>query len=192
MCVILHRCRFLHIPKTGGTWVRNALNTACPNVAKTAYGHGGLQDAPGQGMFTFAFIRHPWSWWRSYWLFKRTLGWDLKNRLDIMCMDNVFERFMTNVADTEEGHCTRLFENFVGCDATDIQFVGRSENLVDHLVVALQRADEPFNEQRLRETAIANAGNYKLFSTRCSAEVRQRILDAEHKIMTRFDYAADD
>jgi hypothetical protein len=191
MCVILQRCRFLHNPKTGGTWVRQALGASCRPFANTEFKHPGLNEAPGRGLFTVAFVRHPWSWWRSYWLFKRTHGWDFNNHVDIACMDNVFERYMVNVADKFPGHCTSVFQQFVGYDATEIEYVGRFESLVDNLVAALELAGEPFDEQHLRDTAVVNAGDYNLFSTHCSVEVRQRVLDAEHNIMARFNYSAD-
>jgi len=192
MALLLQHCRFLHTPKTGGTWVRAALKNSGIILAETETAHVEFDQCPGRGLFTIAFVRHPWTWWKSYWLYKRSHGWGFENRFDLRCMDNQFERFMLKVLEKTPGHCTNVFQRFVGQHDRQVDFVGAYENLVGDMVTALVLAGEPFDEQRLRHTKVRNAGDYAAFSTACSREICQRVLEAEHEAMARFNYGAED
>lgn len=93
---------FLHVPKTGGMWVRNVLH-AC-NLVKSEIGYRhdpmrdvlngrtfkkiGLNDLLGSGRpadcadieleklpYTFCFVRHPLKWYESYYKFMCQLNW---------------------------------------------------------------------------------------------------------------------
>ena len=65
--LITPRTRFLHIPKTGGTWVTLALQVAgvpCQIVwtrlGPGSRGHATLEQTTAYSdRFTFAFVRHP-------------------------------------------------------------------------------------------------------------------------------------
>ncbi len=191
MALILQNCRLLHTPKTGGSWACVAVRNSGVVVAETETRHVELKQCPGRGLFTIAFVRHPWNWWKSYWIFKRTHGWDLKNRFDVRCMENDFERFMVNVLENSPGHCSAVFRRFVGAVGHEISFIGTFENLVDDLVKGLHCAGERFHEEKLRATPTRNVGDYQAFTTRCSDELRQRVLESEREALERFHYSAD-
>ena len=106
-------------------------------------------------------------------------------------MDNEFERFMINVLDHAPGHCSEVFRKFVGTADREIEFVGMFENLVDDLVAGLRLAGAQFDEAGLRKTAIRNASDYSAFSTKCSPEIRDRVLNAECELFERFNYSTD-
>src|ERR1044072_6917434 len=63
---------FLHLPRTGGRFVAKTLQeTLGLNVREVGYEHS-HKDAIGLVRFrkqpyTFAFVRHPVSWYASYW-----------------------------------------------------------------------------------------------------------------------------
>ncbi len=192
MALILRNCRLLHIPKTGGTWVRTALKSAGTTLAESGYSHNILDESPGRGMFTIAFVRHPWSWWRSYWAHKRRCKWDFQNRLDLHCMHNEFEQFMINVLDYHPGYCSEVFRSYVGPPGHEINFIGKHENLVEDLVAALRRVGEPFDEAALRATRRINVGDYGAFPTQCSDEIRVRMIEAESEAIERFGYQTSD
>ena len=159
-------------------------------MAETKYSHHHLADCPGRGMFTIAFVRHPWNWWKSYWAYKRRTKWDLKNHFDLQCMHNEFEPFLLNVLRLQPGYCSRLFTKFTGPLKQEINFVGRHENLVEDLITVLHRVAEPFDEQALRDTQGENRSNYETFVPTCSNEVRLRIFEAEAEAIRRFGYAS--
>jgi hypothetical protein len=188
MALILQNCRLLHTPKTGGSWASAAVQRSGAVCAETETRHVELKQCPGRGLYTIAFVRHPWNWWKSYWIFKRSHGWDLNNRFDLQCMDNHFERFLLNVLESSPGHCSAVFRRFVGAVGHEISFIGSFENLANDLVKGLQSAGERFDEEKLRATPKRNLGDYQAFSTRCSEELRQRVLAAEREAFERFSY----
>lgn len=92
---------FLHIPKTGGTWVTKVLREAGLVRCSIGHRHANLDHllAPGwQGLgrrlewgwkrslhlrthprpFTFCFVRHPLDWYESFYLYKSqpSLNWE--------------------------------------------------------------------------------------------------------------------
>ena len=187
MALITKRCRFLHTPKTGGIWVNTAIANAGITVAVAAE-HLNVYNAPGHGMFTIAFIRAPWPWWKSYWVFKKKRGWDRENDFDMECWSDDFEQFVGNVISRRPGYWTEVCSLFVGRPGEEIDFIGRYERLVDDLVRGLQLAGETFDERRLRATPKANCGDYQRFSPVCSEELQTRLLEAEREGIERFGY----
>jgi hypothetical protein len=90
---------FLHIPKTGGTWVTRVLREAGlvrfrfshkhADLERTLrFGHyyrfqylkrtlrGGLRlEARVRGAYKFCFVRHPVAWYRSFFKYMQRLDW---------------------------------------------------------------------------------------------------------------------
>ena len=98
--LILPNACFLHVPKTGGSWVKKAIAAAgieCQDYRLAGDPHIGLQDCPCPEKFKFAFVRHPVDLYRSYWQFKMTNGWDEKNPLDQSCQSDDFHQFTRDV-----------------------------------------------------------------------------------------------
>ena len=82
------RSIYIHLPKTGGTWLQEAaraagLSTTAPppraGGGPAAHYHAGLADVYVDGHFSFAFVRHPLDWWRSYWGDRMRRGWQRDN-----------------------------------------------------------------------------------------------------------------
>lgn len=90
---------FLHIPKTGGTWVREVLKEQGLVVASFGHLHAdyrhtqyywqqypehivplalkrrSLSPALKKDSFVFCFVRHPLSWLESWWSFMTSQNW---------------------------------------------------------------------------------------------------------------------
>lgn len=57
--IVTERSVFLHVPKTGGTWMREVLTP----ITKETHGHILLADTSKENIF--AFVRNPWAWYVS-------------------------------------------------------------------------------------------------------------------------------
>lgn len=73
MALVLSNSVFIHVRKTGGSWVREAIKAcAIPHEENGPYDceyHAGVFDLPLflASRFTFGFVRHPADWIRSAW-----------------------------------------------------------------------------------------------------------------------------
>jgi len=67
---------FLHIPKTGGSWVEQALREIGVQIEQPAtihgvtYRHSLLSMFQEQYPYVFTFVRHPLSWYESWWKYQ--------------------------------------------------------------------------------------------------------------------------
>jgi hypothetical protein len=183
-------CVFLHVPKTGGTWVREALRAGGVAVEPVDPDepHTELDACPCPQKFKIAFVRHPLSVYQSYWRFKKTDGWDRRNPFDGACASGSFASFVENVLAKYPGWCSRRFESFVGVAGAEIEFVGRCERLADDLVRALRAAGEPFDEARLRETPPVNVSVWPIEDARWPDNLAERVLTSESDALERFGY----
>jgi hypothetical protein len=187
------RTVFIHVPKTGGGWVTDAMKAA--GIQQDPIGaehHLGKDQIDLRGRFAFAFVREPLSWYGSLWNFRRRL-WREKESDPSMVIpqgefsDETFARdfpdFVENVISTWPGYLSRYYEHYVGKAGDQVDFVGRYENLVDDLVRALEAGGEEFDEGILRNYP-ANNRSGPLPS--CSDELKQRVLHAERGAYERF------
>ena len=189
------RLVFLHVPKTGGTWVAQA--AAAAGVAAVApdhphydahyslHGHADVLDTAGYaGRLRVAFVRHPLDWWRSYWGHRMRAGWT-DGDIDRLASDD-FNAFAAAVAERFPGHLAGLFERFVGTAAEPIEFIGRYESLCDDLCIALRAAAEPFDESLLRAHPPANSNDYRIFPAVYEPAVAAALAEAERAAIERF------
>jgi hypothetical protein len=67
---------FLHIPKTGGSWVEKTLGEAGLRIEQPAtiegvtYRHCLVSMFKDRYPFVFTFVRHPLRWYESWWKFQ--------------------------------------------------------------------------------------------------------------------------
>lgn len=204
MALLLPHSIFFHIPKTGGSWVRSAVSNAGIPVneiikmpAKHYLNVGRLMhtfptDVHLTDRFRFAFVRHPLTYYQSYWCFRMLRGWDSELTIDRTCQNDNFEKFVRAVLTEEaEGWVTRNYCRFLGKDFRLLDFVGRMENLADDLVIALTLAGESFDERALRATPPLNV-SFALpeWKVRCTypPDLRAAVCKAEWRVMEHFGY----
>lgn len=188
------RLLFLHLPKTGGTWATSAMLAAGVPVLqpRSLPFHANLaQTIAYRDRFSFAFVRHPLEFWRSYWAFRLRDGWDLDNQIDAQAHSPDFNVFVSRLAEHQPGAASALYEQFVGRRPGDVDFVGRFERLVDDLVAALRLAGEPFDEAGLRAQPPLNVSDYGgLPVPWYRPDTAERLAASEHAAIERF-YAHD-
>lgn len=209
MALLLPRSLFFHIPKTGGSWVRRAVKRAgipadevIPDVPAARLQPGDLIHAlPMQlqirNRFRFAFVRHPLTYYQSYWSYRMKVGWDPeRNVVDRKYRSDDFETFVRSVlAKVPDGWVSAVYERYLGTDFLGFDFVGQMERLSDDLVVALTFAGETFNEEALRDTPLENtASQEQEWVPRCqyTPDLRALVCRAERRAMRHFGYSAEE
>jgi hypothetical protein len=154
MPVVLKKANalFLHVPKTGGSFVFKALQelgieiqhpTLKPGVSVA---HALPRHVEGEFDFAFLFVREPMSWYRSWWRFQmgREHPWDAfepwnwhPQRGIERYADDDFERWLRALLYGNPGHVSSLYERYVDDVTHGVGFVGRHERLADDLAAVL-------------------------------------------------------
>jgi hypothetical protein len=188
--ILPHSC-FLHVPKTAGSWVKQAIQAAGIPYESFSVGHNqhpGLQDCPAPHKFKFAFVRHPLNLYRSYWQYKMTYGWDANNLIDQRCRSENFQTFVATVVQQLPGIYSQSLHDFVGRPGHEINFVGKYENLVEDLVSALQQGGELFDAAAIRQLQPLNVSDKQAYPAVYTPELEAGVLAAEAEVIARFNY----
>ena len=181
------RSIFYHIPKTGGTWVRRAIEAAGIPAAEVGDSpHCAFTSTNGSGLFKFAFVRHPLTWYQSFWCYRMRLGWRMEDTLD-PCMSRNFETFVDNVIQRIPNHLVWRYEKYVGPDPGVLDFVGKQENLQQDLIRALRMAGEKFDEDKILAVPRLNASSTH---PEYADNLREKVLNSEAEVISRFGYDA--
>ncbi len=189
---------FLHVPKTGGTWVTSASLAAgvratapdAPHFA-AAYspdGHATLREVPEYAdRFKVAFVRHPLDWWRSYWGHRMREGaWRSDVEIDRLAGHDDFGEFIGRVVERLPGYLSATYEQFVGTPGHEVDFIGRYERLADDLCSALTLAGERFDEGRLRAAPRVNINDYQRFPAYYEPRLAHALSRSEACAIERF------
>ena len=152
------RLLFIHVPKTGGTWVKKAMESGGVSVSVEGPAvHPRIWELDRRGRYTFAFVRDPLSWWGSEWKFRRFHGYrEYRDHPYDRWLDLGFDRFLEKVVDECPGYLSRVYEHHLGPIDDSIDFVGHYESLGDDLVKALRLAGEEFDEKSVRAVPVTN------------------------------------
>lgn len=203
MALLLPRSVFIHVPKTGGSWVRAAVRNAGIQTQELGCSwhegdrcdhsyafdfrhriesphvcwHNRYCDVDAGGRFVFAFVRHPVSYYRSHWSYKTQHGWDERSAADRELKADSLEGFVRKVLERRpRGWVSGMYRNFLLREGKMPDFVGYQERLADDLVRALRLAGETFDEDALRATPPVNTSAVAadLLPTALAAEVLAR------------------
>jgi len=162
MAIQTDKSIFYHIPKTGGTWVKAAIQHSglryenCKHLHREhPFGllraHATPTGTEAEG-FSFCFVRHPVAWYRSFWCYraerfaihgpKRDMSFPADH-----CWDTDPGQFAHNLMDAfPGGFVTQLYQFYVH----DVDYVGQQETLREDLVEALTLAGEDFDAEAVR------------------------------------------
>lgn len=183
------RLLFVHVPKTGGSWVSAALDAAGVEVEKIGETpHSEIKDLDVRGRFTFAFVREPLSWYGSTWNYRRKhQPNDWRGRywqpIDEWIQNLEFHDFLEKLIEDRPALLSRYYELYVGPPRDPIDFIGRYENLQEDLILALELAEQGFDEEALRAVAPVNTSAP---TPPCPEEIRDRLVQSEKDAYERF------
>ncbi len=198
-CVCGDRALFLHIPKTGGSWVESTLKAHGLGDEKVAtidgvtWRHAPLPMLRQSFDFTFTFVRHPLSWYESWWKFQAGQWqifepgvWHPQRTLE-RCQSDDFSEFIRLMIRHEPGYVSRMYEWFIGPPGHDyVQFVGRQETLAGDLVEVLTRLGCEFDVEMVRQAPRANESPKQMGEPVWDPGLRARVLELEAPAVARF------
>jgi len=185
MALLLPRSVFYHIPKTGGSWVREAVRSAGIPAQEIGNLHATPQEAGPQGRLAFTFVRDPLTWYPSYWMYQMRMAWDLPNSALGAFRSDDFGSFMRRVLRKRPGFLSKLYGSYVGLPFHPVQFIGRQENLAEDLIHALRLAGERFDERRILSTPPRNSSRIRPV---LSGSLQEAVSRSELPAMETFGY----
>lgn len=215
MALLLPKSLFLHVPRTGGSTVRKVVQDLGLAVAEVRCDHHvltkqsiksaccmhntlseiGYEYLDLQDRFTFAFVRHPLTWYQSYWSLRTYHNsWEWDNRIDMKLKADTFTQFLQNVLEHFPGRASFMFERFFK-DSVPLDFIGRYERLEEDLAYALSTAGEPVDPITFALPRAWNSGVKRYgMAQRClyTEELHAAICEQETGIMDRFGYKPED
>jgi hypothetical protein len=190
---------FLHIPKTGGTWVGQALAHCgvaleqAETIAGVTYRHPVLPMVQLTHPFVFTFVRHPLSWYESWWKFMAGIWpifepgvWHPQRDLE-KCRSDDFSEFIRLCIEHEPGYVSRMYEWYIGPPGHEfVNFIGRHESLVEDLVRVLLLLGHQFDERALQNHQPENVSLKRCGEPIWDSRLKRRLLELEAPAIRRF------
>jgi len=220
---------FLHVPKTGGTWIRHVLRDQelvkmewphpHPDLdrvlnlpryypwhfAKQSIKHRSLNLYHEiQESYKFCFVRHPHSWYESYWRFMTGLDWKsyheerTSERSHLLkepwhpnsYLERIgssdFDTFMQLVIDHYPGYLTQMYGWYA--PPGEVDFIGRTESLVDGLLSVLCTLGADVDETEVRKTEKVNTSPSHIDPPDWDEDLRAEVRRLEAPLFKRFEY----
>lgn len=212
MALATDKSLFLHIPKTGGIWVRYAIKKLGIKFWEIGDQHAHFpkygeksrllafhDDEYYKEKYIFTFVRHPLSWYQSRWAFRMKHGWKPGlHPLDYNCASNDFRIFVKNVLNySPRGWVTIEYLNYLDNTPKPIDFIGKTENLTKDLITALTLAGEDFDPEIIKQLPRANDsdldGKSSSYWATYTEDLMRGVIAAESTIISRYyhDYVID-
>ncbi len=205
---------FIHVPKCGGNWVRDALKQQGLWRCRIGFKHSTPERiadvwrfhraqflrhlptrpdvTPGRlrRAFKFCFVRNPVTWYESWWKFMAGdwHPWEVgrwhPQRPIDPCGDDDFNVFVENVLRERPGYVGEMYDEYV----QGADFVGRTERLAEDLREALRTAGVEVSSEALRDVPRANVSTPRRGLPRWDPDVLRRLIEAESRAIARFGY----
>ncbi|MFW5760160.1 MAG: sulfotransferase family 2 domain-containing protein [Cyclobacteriaceae bacterium] len=221
---------FLHIPKTGGSWVHKVLKEQ--NLIKIEFSHkhadmervlnfprfytGGFIHQSWKlktlhlheeikNAYKFCFVRHPLSWYESYWRFMTGLNWDKFHELEYkrkylrgrvwhpnLVLENIggpdFNQFIQNVIKEYPGYVTEFYGWYTL--PFHINFIGKQENMKEDLIKVLTDLGEKFDKDKIYKVGKENQSKQQVQIPKWDENLKEEILKLEYAAFKRYGYQA--
>ena len=229
---LINGAEFLHIPKTGGTWVesvlernkliakrvghkhadydRNLLSSTltgqqhlseAARLAQTqVLKHFGYAPKSNSNFgFRFCFVRHPLSWYESWWKFMKARKWEnahlsyspkdchpnsILNRLG----SDDFNEFVSNVVKQHPGYVSRLLFAYT---KPGISFIGRTESIREDLTYLLDLLALPYDRTTIAKSRKMNVSKTYDTEIQWDSELKKIVMKLELPALLSFGYLSE-
>lgn len=207
MALILDKCVILHAPKTGGTWVREALDAAGvayrlsggddsmpPSERLAASAHHDREDVRhvAPKLPRIAFVRHPASLLKSWWAHRTLHGWTYTDagRIDACGEEGIgFQAFIDRYLEDCPGEVSRMLDRYTGPEENPVMFVGRQERLRDDLLAFLTTLRVEFDASAVRSFPNCNVATAAVEpQPEYRVDQLSRIMDVDARTIERWGY----
>ena len=229
---LINGAEFLHIPKTGGTWVESILEKNKliakrfghkhtdydSNLLKsTLTGQQHLKEAgrlaqskilnlfsyspksSSHDSFRFCFVRHPLSWYESWWKFMKAREWEAADTpysrrnfhpnsvLNKHGSDD-FNEFVSNIIQERPGYVSELLFAYT---KPDISFIGRTETIREDLVYLLDLLALPYDCKTIEKSPKMNVSKTNDKEIQWDPELKKIVIRLELPALLSFGYLSD-
>ena len=193
---------FIHIPKTGGQWVEEALlRTGVPVQLIThpqdprhADRHCLFEHTELKPNIVFACVRDPAEWYESWWKYQtgREHSWDewewhptypLQN-----CRHSEFNEFMEIVINIFPGFVSKLYDCYLRTEdmLSRHVVVCRTDKLADHFLRVMTMLGIKCSDSATRKFQPINRSHGTCGNPIWRKDVKARMYKAESEIMERY------
>ena len=186
----------MHVPKTGGTWLGDTLRRLGLLQTDTRLPHTPLMEFVypiEQAAFKFAFVRHPLTWYESWWRWSMDITW--RNQLQVPILPACafepnadFNAFVSKCVEIAPGMVSAMYELFVGPTDHPIEFIGRQEQAMEDLKQLLTLRGLSFDASILETSGKQRVSGYP--APMWDIDLKDRVAKAEQQAMVRFGYSA--
>ena len=193
MALTVNNSIFIHLPKTGGTFLRNVLlkfsSDAVTDVSQGFHRYLDTHDLSKYD-FSFSIVRHPIAWYESVWkhiniVKTKGIGWG-GNTHTLSEIEKYYSKnfniFIKNVIDNEPGFYSNALKDYIGPNYDSVDFVARTENLYEDSCYILDKLGISYDIDILNATHTF-ARNEEIIWDSLNKEL---ILQAESKIIDKF------
>lgn len=148
---------------------------------------------------TFCFVRHPISWYESYFKYCESLGWPTwgsyenlryyhpKAPLDGLG-DKDFNKFIENVLNSRPGYLTELYGQFA---QPPVKHIGKQESLAEDLLRILKDLGLNVDEERILSHKKVNVSKRPSKTLEWDQTLREELIKTEYAVIKRFGYTAE-
>lgn len=170
-----------HVPRCGGTWIERTLqNGGLLEPAAYIKSHNPYPKEAVKDKLLFCFIRHPASWYASYWNRRMCLGWT-ECPFDSYKSDNL-NTFVKNVLIAEKDYYSRMIKEYI----ENTSYVGKFEDLIEDLLHMLRISNSAFDTQAIRNAIPINCSNYEKYAAIYEKDTINQIQETEKFILETY------
>ena len=187
---------FIHIQKTGGTWIGEALRQLGIEWTNIGRHHLPIHEARTKypNYFAFTSIRNPLTWYQSYWAMKMYRSETTGNRWDhtgIKCLNRCESKdFNTFIAKTISKH-PGYYTNLVNRCTDEKVYILKQEDLINDFMSLLDHLNIPYDVDKVHEVrpreVNASLHEYQP-QVLYTEENAKRLVEAELSIFTKYGY----